>query len=518
LFDTPPNRSEIIYAAAVVALLFAVYIVILPIRHEHVGETIAFIPVIDAIMFVGELIIATKLYTQAIVYRSRALTVLASGFVFVALLLIPAALTFPGAFAPNGLLGAGTSSAAWLVAIRRYGFPLSVIFYALLQRADLAAGPEAERPPERILPWLAGAVAFAAAMAWLAIRGDDLLPPIFSDRREVFDFNLQVVNFSTIALVLIAMALLFGKRRSVLDIWLLVALSGWLVQTLVNLSLHARFTVGWYCIYLMMLVSHLVVLVALIAESDRLYARLAQWAADRERERETRMMSMEAVTTAIAHEIGQPLSAAKLNAKASLNWLERDKPDSGMASISIRNAIEDCQRAFDVMKSIRAMVAKGSGSPSEFSLNHLLRETASLLDRELAAQNIVLKLALDEPAPPIMADRVQLQRVLMNLITNAIESVGETRQRTRWIKIRSTPFDDHHVLIEVSDSGIGIPPERIEHIFEPFVTTKSTGTGLGLSLSRNIVVEHGGRLWASPGDEYGATFHLQMPRFPFARH
>ena len=141
-----------------------------------------------------------------------------------------------------------------------------------------------------------------------------------------------------------------------------------------------------------------------------------------------------------------------------------------------------------------------------------MRETASLLDRELAGKKISLELSLDETLPPILADRVQMQRVLVNLFTNAIESLGAIRGRPRRIAIRSALLDGKDVLLEVSDNGIGIAPEEMEHIFDAFFTTKATGTGLGLSLCRTIVEEHGGRLWASPGEEHGATFHLRLPR------
>jgi len=250
----------------------------------------------------------------------------------------------------------------------------------------------------------------------------------------------------------------------------------------------------------------------LIAESNRLYARLALSTAAGRREREARLMSMDAVAAAIAHEAGQPLSGVMLSASASLNWLNRARPDRKKAIEALRATIEDGQRTFDVIRSIRAMFARGPGSNTEFSLNDLVRETASLLDRELAATKVSLDMELDEDLPSTSGSRVQIQRVLINLLTNATESLRAIKGRSRRIAIRSVPLDDESVLLEVSDTGAGIAPEKMPHIFDTFFTTKSTGTGLGLSLSRTIVEEHGGRLWASAGEERGATFHLRLPR------
>jgi len=139
-------------------------------------------------------------------------------------------------------------------------------------------------------------------------------------------------------------------------------------------------------------------------------------------------------------------------------------------------------------------------------------ETASLLDRELAASKVSVQLSLDKALPPILADRVQVQRVLVNLFTNAIDSLREIPDRPRRIAIRSALLKGKDVLLQVSDTGSGIAPKDLEHIFDAFFTTKATGTGLGLPLCRTIVEEHGGRLWASSGEPHGANFQLLLPR------
>ncbi|RYE57248.1 MAG: GHKL domain-containing protein [Rhizobiaceae bacterium] len=511
LFDTPPSRKQVRFALAIVGVLLATFLVILPVRNVGLREIHAFIPMVDAIMFLGELITASLLYAQAIVFRSRALTVLAGGYVFAALLLIPHALAFPGAFAPSGLLGAGVSTTGIISTFRPAAFPIAVLLYVQLKRADLAAQPRTEHPsPGNIVSVLA-ATSLAAAVTLLATSGHDLLPPLFANLSDVTRSNAVFYGSVVFALFVIGAVVLYRNRRSVLDMWLLVAFASWLIQSLLIMTFESRYSVGWYCLYLMTLFSHLVVMLALIAESNRLYVRLALATSARDREREAWLSSMDEVAAAIYHEVGQPLSTVSTNAMASVNWLTRARPDPEMAIKSLRAISDAAQRTFDVLKNIRAMFNKGPGISTEFGLNDLVRETASLLDRELAAKKITLRLELDDALPLILADRVQIQRVLVNLVTNAIDSLSATRGRSRRIIIRSMRLDGQDVMLEVSDTGTGIATEEMPLIFEPFFTTKSTGTGLGLSLCRNIAEEHGGRLRASHGKVHGVTFRLQLP-------
>lgn len=518
LFDTPATRQESWLSLAVISLLFAAMFAILPAGARPLGRVGAFVPVIDAITCTWELIIGGLLFGQAAVFRSRALTVLGSGFVFAALLLIPHALTFPGAFAPKGLIMGGPSTAVWLAILRRLIIPISLILYALLKRADAVSAVRAERAPARIASGVVIALTLAALTTVLVTLGRDLLPPLFFDGRRAHQPNLLALNSAITALTVLAITLIVTqKARSVLDIWLLVALAGWLVHSVVNMPLHGRFTFGWYSLFGLMLFSNFVVMIALLAESSRLHTRLALSVAAQDRELETRLMSMDAVAAIIAHEVVQPLTAVRLSGSAGIDWLNRQPPNTARAIKSLEASMEAGRHAFDAIKKVRAAFGTGAGAPSDFSLNDLVRETSGLLDRDMAAQRISLRLLLDKTLPAIHADRTQIQRVLVNLLTNAIDALAEAPRNNRRIIIRSSTPDSEHVLIEVRDSGLSIAPDQVAKMFEPFFTTKPGESGLGLPLSRNIVEDHGGRLWASAEEDGGLAFHLELPVAPRSR-
>jgi signal transduction histidine kinase len=512
LFDTPPNRREIQAGFAVVAVLLAAFLLILPFRETRAGEIAPFVPVVDAVMCTCDLIIAVLLYAQATVYRSHALTVLASGYVFCALVIIPHALTLPGAFAPDGLLGAGVNTTAYLAMFYRAAFPLSAILYVLFAREEDRRKAREMRRSANASGGLSIAILLATGAMMLAIRGSDSLPTLFLDRSNANYFTLFAPNSASFVIALAAAVLLLRRRKSVLDLWLLVALSAWLIQTLLNLSLRARFTIGWYGLFLMLLTSSLIMMLALLAESNRLYARLALATAARNREREGRLASMDAMAAAISHEVGQPLAAVTLNASAGLRWLTLPEPQPEKAIESLHAINDSGHQSFNIIKKLRAGVANGADYSAEFNLNQLVLETLESHDRELSAAKVSLAISLDEGLPNIIGNRAQIEQVLLNLVGNAIESVTPINGKRRRISIRSRPLDDSKVLLEVSHSGTAIAAEDVRHIFDAFHLSNTPGSGMGLSLCRTIVEQHGGRIWASPGRRSGAIFHVQLPR------
>jgi signal transduction histidine kinase len=516
LFDTPPTRGQIRFGATLIAINLAAVLIMFQLPNVRLVEVDAVVPIVDSLMLLCDLVVAGLIYVQAAAFRSRALTVLASSFVLMTLLLVTHMLTFPGAFAPNGLLGAGLGTTGWIMLVRRAVFPAAVIGYVFLRRREESARPEARRPDPRLLLGMALAFALAVGISLLVTMGHDLLPPLFVDRIHAIRSALNAANIVLTILTLAAVALLLLPRRSMLDMWLGVSLITWVIQLVLHTHDWGRFTTGFYLQYAMLPISHFILMLVLLGESGRLYARLMLSTAARNRDRDARLVSLDAMAAAFAHEIGQPLTAATANALAGINSLSRAQPNIDEAIDTLNGVIDAAKRTASVTNNLRAMIGGKSGPPTLFSVNDLVRQTAASLEGELRARKISLQLRLSGAVPPVYADRAQIRQVLVNLLVNAIESVAETQDQPRRVIVRSTSLDGRGARVEVSDSGPGISPGQLDRIFEPFVTTKPAGTGLGLPICRTIIEEHGGRLWVALGEGDGATFTLELPCNGFA--
>lgn len=511
LFDTPFNRRQVRFSLALIGLLVLASLPVLFVRNLRLPEVDAFMPTVDAIMFIGEVITATLLYAQASVFRARALVMLGGSYLFTALLLLPHALTYPGAFSPNGLLGAGLSTSAWITYLRQMAFALGIILYVRAKTASPAERAETEARAPNIPVRILAVAVLALAATILTTSRLDVLPAVFLDRTSMIRSHVIGYEGVSIALWIVAGLMLLRRLSSVLDLWLLVASACWMIVALLVPTLPARFTAGFYWLSIVAMFGHLVVMLALIAESTRLHARLGLSMSAWSREREARLMSIDAMAAAISYEVGQPLAAVRIHANAGLTWLSRDRPNTERAMMSMRATLDAGNLAVGVIKGIQETFAKKPSERATLDLAHLVRATVPLLRRELASERISLRVSLDETLPPVLADRVQLQRVLINLLSNAIESLAATKARPRRLTIRSGPLRSRGVVLEICDNGVGIAPQDMAQIFDPFFTTKSAGAGLGLPLCRIIVEAHGGRLWASCDEDHGACFHLELP-------
>ena len=223
----------------------------------------------------------------------------------------------------------------------------------------------------------------------------------------------------------------------------------------------------------------------------------------------SRVTTMGELTASLAHEIKQPISAAMTNAKTCLRWLGRDEPDLAEGREAATRIVKDVTRAADIISRISLLFKKGALQRELVDVNELIREMIVLLRGEANRYSISIRTELVEHLPTVMADRVELQQVFMNLMLNGIDAMKEASGGSQ-LTIKSE-VEDGQVRISVSDSGVGLSPEQADQIFRPFFTTKDNGTGMGLPISRSIIESHGGRLWAVGASGRGAIFQFTLP-------
>ena len=222
-----------------------------------------------------------------------------------------------------------------------------------------------------------------------------------------------------------------------------------------------------------------------------------------------RVSMMGELAAALAHEIKQPIAAAITNADAGLRWLAREVPDLEKGRQAIMRTVKDGTRAVEIVNRLRSFYKKGGQPQLEMvDLNEVVREMLMLLRDEVYRYSIAMHTELAPELPNVKTDRVQLQQVFMNLMLNAIEAMKGTAGE---LTIKSELSDNGELLVSISDTGIGLPAEKPEQIFDAFFTTKSQGTGMGLTITRSIIEAHRGRLWASANPEGGAIFHFTLP-------
>ena len=251
---------------------------------------------------------------------------------------------------------------------------------------------------------------------------------------------------------------------------------------------------------------------ALQAESlERKHAEEARRAAQAELARVSRVTTMGELTASLAHEVNQPIAAAVTNANTCLRWLTRDQPDLEEAREAASRIVKDANRAADIISRVRMLFKKSTPQREPVDVNEAIRAMTVLLRSEATRYNITVRMELAADLPLIMGDRVQLQQVLMNLIVNSIDAMKDV-DGARELTVKSQRTEKEEVLVSVSDTGVGLPPQQVDQMFNAFFTTKPHGTGMGLRISRSIVESHGGHLWAADNFPRGASFHFALPR------
>ena len=244
--------------------------------------------------------------------------------------------------------------------------------------------------------------------------------------------------------------------------------------------------------------------------TEKVQAQDALRISQEELARATQASRIGAMAASIVHEINQPLTAIASNADAGLRWIDRTPPDLDRIRKSFNQIVHARQRTADVIQGIRVMFKSQETSRSSIDLNELINEMLTLTQGELQKRTVVVRTELAKAPLFVMANRVQVQQVLFNLITNAIEAMDAVVDRSRSILIKAK-LGGGEASVAIEDSGTGISPDDLERIFSTFFTTKARGMGMGLSICRSIIESHGGRLWVSPGHPYGTVFHFTLP-------
>jgi PAS domain S-box-containing protein len=225
----------------------------------------------------------------------------------------------------------------------------------------------------------------------------------------------------------------------------------------------------------------------------------------------SRISTLGQMAASIAHEINQPLAGIVLNGNASLRWLAGDPPHLEEAREATRRIVRDGQRAGDVITRLRSLFRRESTPSERLAMNDVIQEVIAITRGEVQKGGANLQIRLSPDLPFVTGDRVQLQQLMLNLIMNAVEAMGEVEDRPREILISTQRGEENAVQVAVQDSGVGLDPQRKEKLFDAFYTSKSVGMGMGLAISRSIVEHHGGRLWAVSNDGPGATFLFTIP-------
>jgi PAS domain S-box-containing protein len=227
--------------------------------------------------------------------------------------------------------------------------------------------------------------------------------------------------------------------------------------------------------------------------------------------RVTQTMAMSEMTASIVHEINQPLAAIAANANAGLRWLTRATPNLDEARGALDRIVNDSHRASEVIGGLRSMFKKDRQAMVPQDVNKLILDVLTLVRSDAESQQILVRTELLDELPQVPANPAQLRQVIMNLIMNAIDAMSSVVTRPRVLRVKTEVHELSYLLITVEDSGMGIDPKNIDRIFDPFFTTKSDGMGMGLSICRSIIENHGGRLSVSRGWPYGSIFHVFLP-------
>jgi signal transduction histidine kinase len=499
-------RQRLSASITAVAILIAFGVVIpfasIPLRHlsDFASSTETAIIIID-------LFTSVLLFSQVQIDRSLGLLVLASGYLFAALVAIPHALSFPQYFSPSGIIDSGFQDTASLFLIWQGGFSLALLAYVWLKDKRLGKTSQIAA----IYGSAAIVIVLVCAIVWMVTAGHRFLPHFYHD--QVNPARLfRYAATSALLITALALVLLWARRRTALDQWLIVVCCAVCAQQAFAGPVRAtRYSAGFYAGHTFLLIASGILLIVLITEITQLYGRVARSNAMLQRERNNKLMTLEAMVRSIAHEVKQPLTAISMNSEAAMAIIEQSPPDIEEVRSALNAIVDDSHRASGIFDNIRSLFRKSQKSNEVIDVNDLVLRVLGVLKRELKDNRITSRTELAPNLPPVVGHEGQLQEVIINLVQNAIDAMASTPDGQRVLRIATKHHGNDEIAVSVSDSGHGIDPSKIKAIFESFMTTKEDGMGLGLAISRAIIERHEGELSASAVANGGALLRFTLP-------
>lgn len=504
----PPRRFDRWLGVAVVLGLVCALLATVPFAQIQLPASASLVPAYLSAVLINQLTTAVLLFGLYRVERSRRVLVLAGGYLFAGLMIIPWAVTFPGAF-PSFQLDTGLQATATVAALNRLGFPLFILVYAMTR----------DRPPSEIAGaagrTIAGTVALVVAavavIGGVVLFTDVPLPPFMRDAHTVAPL-WSLVPPAALAICVAGLVALGTKRRSVLDLWLMVVLASLVIEILLlgYISAGTRLSVGWWAGRAYGLTSASIVLVVLLSGMTTLYARLARSVLAERRVRESRLTVMEAFSASIAHEMRQPLISIVLSAAAGRRWLRRDPPDLAEVEAALLRIEAVGERAGQLVETIRSAYRSNPATHGEAAVSEVLADVLARCREEAELDRVAVRTELAEDLPAVAIDPIKLHLVLSNLIGNAIDAMVTVSGRARLLSI-ATCRSGNNVVLSIADTGTGLTADEKDRAFSTFFTTKPDGMGVGLMFCRSIVETTGGRISVTDNEPHGAVFHVSLP-------
>jgi signal transduction histidine kinase/ActR/RegA family two-component response regulator len=511
---TRASRREWQLGLGLVALSFVAFVATVPFVRIPLAQIPSFIPSYESALFFNDLITSVLLFGLFIQLRARALLVLAAGYLFDASIIIPHALSFPGAFSSTGLLGAGTQTTAWLYMFWHGGFPLFVMGYAFLRSRELPAESFQGNATLAIAASLFGVIAVTVALTVLATAGEDLLPEVIRDGNYALSVT-KGVGPTVWLLSLIALFSLWRRNATQLDLWLMVVMCAWLFDIALSAVIGShRYDLGFYAGRIYGLFAASFVLATLLMGMARERRAVQQQLVQAQK-----MEAVGQLTGGLAHDFNNMLGAVIGNLDLAIEEV-KDRP----AVLALLNeALEGALRSAELVKRLLAFSRKQPLNLQTLDLSHTIGKLKPLLCSAMGERVGLDVVIRDDKLWPVKVDPVQLENTILNLCINARDAMpngGRLTIEMSNFELESPFAPDYpdltvgkYVALSITDTGAGMPADVVARVFEPFFTTKEVGkgSGLGLSMVYGYMKQSGGgvKIYSEVG--IGTTVSLHFP-------